>query len=69
MKSKRIGAAVVLLGVAVASLSGCGTDENVQACLDETKATLEGAGSDRELRQEEIDVCNDPERREFLFGY
>lgn len=57
-------AAIVLAGM----LTGCGTDPDVQKCIDQVEQTLKEAGSDRALTQDEKDACNDPQQRAFILG-
>ena len=69
---KEFGAVIAVAGVFV--LAGCGNPQSdeekaeVAKCIKQLEDTITEAGSDRELRQEEIDMCNDPERRAFIVG-
>ncbi|MGX9349166.1 hypothetical protein [Microbacterium sp. KNMS] len=58
-----------LLIASSVGLAGCGNDQaEVDACIEKLEQTLAEAGADRDLRQDEIDSCNDPEQREFIMG-
>ncbi|KQO98204.1 hypothetical protein [Leifsonia sp. Leaf264] len=69
---KKLGAVIAVAGVLV--LAGCGdpTSEeekaDIQRCIKQLESTLAEAGSDRDLRQEEIDSCNDPDKRAVILG-
>lgn len=67
MKKNTWAAGAVML-LAALTLTGCGTDEAAEECITHMEQTLKEAGSDRALTQDEIDACNDPDRREFLMG-
>ena len=64
---KKIGGIAALV-ITVSLLTGCGVDEETQACIDQVTQTLEDAGSDRALTQAEEDACANPEQRAFILG-